>query len=162
MDVINTALVAMKKEQLEVRIQELKQLIAQYNDKISYYNGQISTADKAYDSISTFKRSVQSSQESFAGVSSIKSTALEQVNSVSKNNTVAKKYYSGMKRILSGTGARITTTIYQLLLGKIQIEQNALKNKSNDASDKVAYYTQLLSDARSEYNAKVQELQSLL
>lgn len=161
MDAMNPALVAVKRAQLEARIQELKQLIAQYNNKITYYNGQLKSADKSYESLTGFKGSVQSSQENFAGVSNVKSSALEQVNSVSTNNTVAKKYYSGMKRILSGTGAKITTKLYQLLLGKIQIEQTALRNKSNDSSDKVTYYTRLLNSAQTEYNAKVQELQSL-
>lgn len=161
MDAINPALVAIKRAKLETRIQELKQLIAQYNNKINYYNGQIKSADKSYESLTSFKRSVQSSQESFAGVSDVKSSTLEQVNSVSTNNTVAKKYYTGMKSILSGTGARITTKLYQFLLGKIQVEQNALRNKSNDSSDKVEHYTRLRNNAQTEYNAKVQELQSL-
>lgn len=161
MDAMNPALVALKKAQLEARIQELKKLITQYNSKISYYNGQIKSTDKSYESLTGFKRSVQSSQENFAGVSDVKSAALEQVNSVSTNNIVAKKYYAGMKRILSGTGSKITTKLYQFLLGKIQIEQTVLRNKSNDSSDKVTYYIRLLNSAQTEYEAKIQELQSL-
>lgn len=161
MDAMNPALAAIKKAQIEARIQELKKLIAQYKDKISYYNGQIKSTDKAYESLTGFKGSVQSSQESFAGVSNVKSSALEQVNTVSTNNTVAKKYYAGMKRILTGTGAKITTKLYQFLLSKIQIEQTALRNKSNDSSDKVSYYTRLLNSAQTEHDAKVRELQSL-
>lgn len=161
MDAVGSALIAMKKAQLEARIQELKKLISQYNDKINYYNRQIRSADKTYESITNFKGSVQSSQDSFAGISSVKSNALNQVNAVSTNNTVAKKYYAGMKRILSGTGAKITTKLYQFILGRIQSEQSSLRNKSNDASDKVNYYTRLLNNAKTEYNAKVQELQSL-
>lgn len=161
MDGASLAIIAIKKAQLEARIQELKQLICQYNEKINYYNRQINSADKSYESITNFKGSVQSSQESFAGVSNVKSNAIEQVNSVSTNNTVAKKYYAGMKRILTGTGARITTKLYQFILGRIQSEQRSLLNKSNDSSDKVNYYTRLLNNAKAEYNAKVQELQSL-
>ena len=161
MDAVGSALIAMKRAQLEARIQELKKLISQYNDKINYYNRQIRSADKTYESITNFKGSVQSSQDSFAGVSNVKSNALNQVNAVSTNNTVAKKYYAGMKRILSGTGAKITTKLYQFILGRIQSEQSSLRNKSNDASDKVNYYTRLLNNAKAEYNAKVQELQSL-
>ena len=48
-----------------------------------------------------------------------------------------------------------------IAMKKAQVEQNALRNKSNDSSDKVAYYTRLLNNARTEYDAKIQELQSL-
>lgn len=161
MDATSPAIVAIKKAQLETRIHELKQLMLQYNNKISYYNGQIKSADKSYESITRFKRSVQSSHEDFADISKGKTSALEQVNLVSTNNIVAKRYYSGMKCILLGTGAKITTKLYQFLLSKIQIEQTALRNKANDSSDQVTYYTRLLNSAQTEYNAKVQELRSL-
>ena len=161
MDAASSAIIAMKKAQLEAQIQELKRLILQYRNKISYYNGQIRSADKSYESITGFKSSVQKSQESFADVNNVKSSTLEQVNAVSTNNIVAKKYYAGMKRILSGTGSKIASKLYNFLISKIGIEQTILRNKSNDYSEKVDYYNRLINKAQKEIELKTQKLQSL-
>lgn len=161
MDGASSAIIAMKKAQLEAQIQDLKRLISQYRDKISYYNGQIRSADKSYESVTGFKSSVQKSQESFSDVNNIKSSTLEQVNAVSTNNTVAKKYYAGMKRILSGTGSKIASKLYSFLINKIGNEQTTLRNKSNDCSEKIDYYNRLINKAQRDIELKTQELQSL-
>ena len=162
MDAVGSEIiVGMKKRQLEQRIQELKLLISQYRSKVNCYDRQMKSADKSYDSITRFKGSVQQSQESFSGANNIKSKALEQVSAVSTNNIVAKKYYAGMKRVLTGTGSRIVSKLYNYLLSKIKSEQTALKNKSNECMEKIYYYNKLINNAQAEINLITQELQSL-
>ena len=161
MDELSSALDSLKRLQVEARIQELNRLISQYRNKINYYNGQIEVIDRSYESVSSFRGSVQQSQDCFSEVSSAKSSVLEKVNAISRNNTAAKKYYSGMKRVLTGTGTRITTILYNFLLLKISNEQTSLKNKSNEYAGKIEYYNRLLGDAQTELAQKTQELHNL-
>lgn len=161
MDGLSSALDSLRRSQLEARIQELNRLILQYRSEINYYNEQLRVVDQSYESVSGFKGSVQRSQECFSEVSSAKSSVLEQVNSVSRNNTAAKKYYSGMKRVLTGTGTKIASKLYSFLLLKIRNEQASLINKSNDYAGKINYFNRMLGNAQSELAQKTQELQNL-
>ena len=150
-----------KRAQLEMQIQELKRLVSQYKGQIDYYNRQIGSTDKSYESITAFKKSVQESQGSFSDINNAKSHVLEQVDAVSINNTVATKYFIGMKRVLAGTGSKIVSKLYGFLLMKIGNEQSVLRNKSNSYSDKIEYYRKLIYKTQAEINLKEQELQSL-
>lgn len=150
-----------KRAQLEMQIQELKRLVSQYKGQIDYYNRQIGSTDKSYESITAFKKSVQESQGSFSDINNAKSHVLEQVDAVSINNTVATKYFVGMKRVLAGTGSKIVSKLYGFLLMKIGNEQSVLRNKSYSYSDKIEYYRKLIYKTQAEINLKEQELQSL-
>lgn len=150
-----------KRAQLEMQIQELKRLISQYKGQIDYYNCQIGSTDKSYESITAFKKSVQESQGSFSDINNAKSHVLEQVDAVSINNIVATKYFVGMKRVLAGTGSKIVSKLYGFLLMKIGNEQSVLRNTSNSYSDKIEYYRKLIYKTQAEINLKEQELQSL-
>lgn len=150
-----------KRAQLEMQIQELERLISQYKGQVDYYNRQIGSTDKSYESITAFKKSVQESQGSFSDINNAKSHVLEQVDAVSINNTVATKYFVGMKRVLAGTGSKIVSKLYGFLLMKIGNEQSVLRNKSNSYSDKIEYYRKLIYKTQTEINLKKQELQSL-
>lgn len=161
MDGIGGALDSLRRAQLEARIQELNRLISQYRNEINYCTGQIAKIDRSYDSVSGFKGVVQQSQECFSEASNGKLSVLEQVGAVSRNNTAAKKYYDGMKRVLTGTGAKIASKLYSFLLIKIGSEQSSLRNQSNNYSDTIAYYNRLIGNAQTELAQKTQELQSL-
>lgn len=150
-----------KSAQLEMQIQELERLISQYKGQVDYYNRQIGSTDKSYESITAFKKSVQESQGSFSDINNAKSHVLEQVDAVSINNTVATKYFVGMKRVLAGTGSKIVSKLYGFLLMKIGNEQSVLRNKSNSYLDKIEYYRKLIYKTQTEINLKKQELQSL-
>lgn len=161
MDGVGGALDSLRRAQLEARIQELNRLISQYRNEIHYYTGQITKIDRSYESVTGFKGVVQQSQDCFSEASKGKSFALEQVGAVARNNTAAKRYYDGMKRVLTGTGAKITSKLYGFLLAKIGSEQSSLRNQSNNYSDKIAYYNRLIDNAQTELAQKTQELQRL-
>ena len=161
MDELNNAFASLRRAQLEARIQELNRLITQYRNEINYYTDQITNIDRSYESLSSFKAAVQQSQECFSAASTGKSSVLEQVKAVSRNNTAAAKYYDGMKHVLTGTGAKIASKVYSLLLTKIGSEQGSLRTQSDNYSNTISYYNRLLANAQSELAQKKQELQNI-
>ena len=152
---------AIKKRSLEEKSNELKKLIDEYNEKIDNYNQKIIKADKAYESLTKFKLLVTRSRTDFSILYKIGPKSLEKRLSVSNNNTVAREYYNGMQRILSGTGANISNFLYQAILDSIQSEMDSIKNTSEDYLDKIDCYKRLLNEVEKEYEAVIRELNNL-
>ncbi|MCR4615409.1 MAG: hypothetical protein K5756_04595 [Clostridiales bacterium] len=161
MDINRSVVTAREKELLKNRIQNLKCLMNQYRKNIDYYTKCKNNEDESYKAIIRFKTSLQTSQASFSNASKSKSSALEQVQSVAINNVVARNYYQGMVKVLNGTGRKIITFIFHVLLDRTEREQTFLKSKSQDYEEKINSNLRLLENAQREYKTKVQELEKL-
>ena len=110
-----------KESQIKTQISALDSSIASYNGRIRQCSQQLAQADQSYNSLLSFKNSVQSSQDCFFSANGSKTTVLQQVKSIS-NNIVAKKYGAGMESILNGAGSRIATGLYSFLISSINAE----------------------------------------
>ena len=150
-----------KQNQLKVKICEIDTLVSGYNLQINYCNRKIAEAEQAYNSLVNYKASVQSSQESFFSSKGSKATVVQQVKSISNNNTVAKKYSDGMERVLSGPGSRIANGLYSVLLQSVNDELNRLRNSISHYEQQINHYNSLIDDAQRTRSDTVNELEKM-
>ena len=150
-----------KESQIKTQISALDSSIASYNGRISQCSQQLAQADQSYNSLLSFKNSVQSSQDCFFSANGSKTTILEQVKSISINNTVAKKYGAGMESILNGAGSRIATGLYSFLISSINAELIRLKNSITDYESQISHYNSLVNSAQNAKRNKINDLKEL-
>lgn len=104
-------------------------LIQQANNKKNSLQNSINDLNKKYESICSFYNVVQNSQSAMAHVNSVKNGTLSEVKLISKNNTVARNYYAGMKDVFSRVGAKIVTKAYGNLLFLLNVEKNKINSE---------------------------------
>lgn len=150
-----------KENQLKAKIKELDNSINSYNGKISQCNQQIARAEQSYNSLLGFKNSVQSSQDCFFNANGSKTTVLQQVKSIAVNNTVAKKYNSGMERILNGPGSKIATGLYSFLINNINAELNRLSNSIGEYQNQINQYNSLIYSAQNSRRNTINDLREM-
>lgn len=142
---------------------ELEQIGAQigtYKGKIDSNNAEINRLEKSYNSLLQLKNNVEKQRENFYNAKNGKEKALAGVKSVSKNSVVASGYYNGMKKLLSETGNKVTNIIFYLLLEKIKIELNSIKNKISNCEQNIIIAEKNLEKAKKEYNREKEKLSS--
>ena len=119
-----------------------------------WYDEQHGAAEERYDkyteeheSLTKFKKSVETAQAEFEGVNSSKSGALSKVNDVKKNSITAQRYYTGMNNIFSGVGTKVVARVYAVMLEWI--------------SKKLTDYTEKISEADSDRQRYAGECQRI-
>lgn len=155
-DIFRNAQLEAKKRELDERIVELKSLIAQYEEKINEYNRQIYNNESENDSLNHMRKTVEMYREEYAIGKANKENAMEQVLAVSQNNVVAKEYYQGMKKVLSGLGTKIATEVFETLLNRLRNEIDRSASNVNNAREKVNYYRRLKESAQIELDGVIQ------
>lgn len=127
-------------------VEALQVLIEFKKRKLETNKKKIKEIEILYNSLLKFKGSVNESKSSFVGANSKKSTDIRKVQSI-KNCRTAKIYYSGMVKILSGTGSKIANFYFEVLL--------------NSVSSKLKSYLEKIKKLESENLRLVKEIEQL-
>lgn len=149
-----------KQSQLKEQISSYDSYIDGYKSKIDNCTQQINNINQSYNSLLLFKNSVQSSQDIFFSANGSKNGILQQVKSIS-DNTVAKKYYLGMEKILNGAGAKISTGLYIVLINSINAELKRLSNSVTEYENKISRYNSLISAAQYKRDESIRDLRKM-
>lgn len=131
----------------------MEQNIASYRWYITYYNRQIDDLcseinryTDLYESLRAFKRTAENSQNAFNSINNSKKKILGDVASVKSNNSVASKYYTGLRVILNGTGTQIVAAAYMGLIRQITIKLTKYRTEINDCQRQIGIYRQKIRD----------------
>jgi len=106
-----------QKEALSEDIERLEHKIREYSE--------------AYDSLIKFRSTVSYSQGDFNTANSHRRTILKDLNPVNKDNTVVKKYQSGMGDQLTGIGMQVVDVAFFGLQGMITLKLTEYWNTIN-------------------------------
>lgn len=134
-----------------------------YVNKKNNARNQITKCERAYESLSDFRITVSQAQEDFHAINTNKSSVLSEIANVKKNSIMAQKYYSGMRNIFSGIGAKGIGVVYTVLLGSISLKLRSYANAVNDYEDDIALYDRKIAeiDRQIEVARKTEELAKL-
>ena len=92
--------------------------------RISSRNTKIRNCERSYESLRTFKQSVERSQAGVDSVNSEKQQLLSSVSEISATCRSARKYSEGMSNTLSGIGVRAVGVTYDALVLSIRLKMS--------------------------------------
>lgn len=87
-----------------------------YENRIAANQEKIKKYERAYETLSEFKRIAQQSQEDFHMINSDKKSVLSDVWMLKKNSITAQRYYDGIEKEFSGIGTKLVGGVYEVLL----------------------------------------------
>ncbi|MBE6817547.1 MAG: hypothetical protein E7517_00105 [Ruminococcaceae bacterium] len=137
---------------------ELGAKVGTIQGKIDLEKAELLRLEQSYNSLLRLQTDVQRQCSDFSQANKEKEGALNQVKAISSDNTVAKKYYSGMKKLLSGTGNRITGFVFAILLEKIRIELLLIRNRITHCEDSIIHAQKDLDKAKDNYRKEKEKM----
>lgn len=108
--------------------------------RIDNLRAEIRNYTNLYESLRTFKRAVEASQQNFNNINGSKKEILNDIASVKANNRAAAKYYSGISNILDGTGTKIISAAYRGLIQQITNKLWEYRNAIYNCNRQIALY----------------------
>lgn len=87
-----------------------------------------------------FYGTAQRSKDEYQNMNRQKSTCLDPVNAVKKNNRTAQKYYNGMHRYFNSIGNGIVLIAFQGVLRLVLKKKNAYQQAINTSERSIAYH----------------------
>ncbi len=122
---IISSLLKIEKEQLE--------------DQIDEYYRKINTVQNSYDSLCSFRRSVQLVQESFASASKLKEERLSAIQSTCTNCAIAMEYSKDMSEVMRNVGSKAVGAAYPILISWSGRLLSEYQEKIEDYNDRISY-----------------------
>lgn len=114
---------------LDLEFLSPEQRLKKIDESISSIKKQIKSCDDAYESLGRFAKEVTSSKGDFNTVNSKRGAVLDNLSGAAKNNTVVKKYKSGMGSSLSGVGMSVVGLAFDGLKTMVSLKRTEYKSK---------------------------------
>ena len=140
----------------------LEQIGAQvglYEGKVSMLGNKIKDLEKSYSELLEFKGMVQSSQSEFGSSNNTKMNSLNQLQSLSAYNNIAKQFYNSMKSSLYSIGSKILNIAYSFLLTKISAELRRIRNEISNCENTIYNYNQKIQKYKDDYKKEKARLE---
>lgn len=111
--------------------QDLKRQLGNIDSQVRSLQNMIDKCERECELLRQFKKSVNSSKGDFNTVNNKKKKILSDLDSVIKDNTVAKKYKNGMGSSLAGVGMSVVGLAFSGLVVMINAKQAEYTAKAN-------------------------------
>lgn len=136
---------------------QIKIKIRYLEDEIKRNKSSIKEYSDAHKSLTYFKQKVYDYQTVFSSGNKGQDRALEQVLQISQNCDPAKKYYVGMKRLISRMGGKIVDVLLEKLMNSAQNSMSGYVNKISQLEGENERYTQKIEELKRDLKIKEME-----
>ncbi|MGN0529262.1 MAG: hypothetical protein ACI4IE_09025 [Eubacterium sp.] len=140
-------------------LQQIGAQVGLYEGKVCELGNKIKDLEKSYSELLEFKGMVQSSQSEFGSSNNTKMNALNQLQSLSAYNNIAKKFSDAMKGALYGIGSKILNIAYSFLLSKIKAELRKIRNEISNCENTIKNYNQKIQKYKDDYRKEKARLE---
>lgn len=140
-------------------LEQINAQVGSYEGKVIALGNKVKDLEKSYSELLEFKGIVQSSQSEFGSSNNTKMNTLNQLQSLTANNNIAKQFANSMKGALYTIGSKILNIAYSFLLSKISAELRRMRNEISNCESTISNYNRRIQKFKDDYKKEKARLE---